>query len=168
MWLRLPFGKTDEVSAIYHPYLIIGINSHGVKMIEIGQMDSENDRPWEILRGRKIPVDNLNPEETVIYEISYLQTDRKIQIEYFDELSEYLDTEDVLSEKKFQKIVDAYYDKRNKYGSDSFRDMYFKKKEVLEINPLYEWKEAQKKKIPKASTRRQYRLTTFRKEGGFL
>ncbi len=136
LWLRLPFGKTDEMSDIYHPYLITGINIHGVKLVEIGQLDSENNRPWEILRGRKIPVDNQNPRETVIYEVSFLQTDRKIQIEYFDGLADYLDTEDTLSEKKYKMIVDGYYDKRNKYGSDSFRDMYFKKEEVEELNPL--------------------------------
>ena len=35
--LRLPFGQLDEVSKIYHPYLIIGINQHGVKILENGQ-----------------------------------------------------------------------------------------------------------------------------------
>lgn len=60
---------------IYYPYLVIGINQHGVKALGIGQLDSENGRQWDVLRGRKIPIDNLNPEETVIYEVSYLQTD---------------------------------------------------------------------------------------------
>ena len=149
IWLRLPFGQTDDLSKIYHPYLIIGINKHGVKILEIGQLDSENGRPWDVLRGRKIPVDNFNPQETVIYEISYLQTDRKIQIEYFDGLSEYLDTEDTLSEAKLKKTIDSYYDKRNKYGSDSFRDMYFKEEEIVKYNPLEEWKKAQKNRLKK-------------------
>ena len=149
IWLRLPFGKTDEVSEIYHPYLIIGINKHGVILVEVGQLDSENNHPWEVLRGRKVPVDNLNPQETVIYEVSYLQTDRKIQIEYFDELSDYLDTEDTLSEKKFQKVVDSYYNKRNKYGSDNFRDMYFVKEDVMKYNPISEWKDAQRRRFMK-------------------
>ena len=143
IWLRLPFGKTDDVSNIYHPYLIIGINQHGLKILEIGQLDTDNGRPWEVLKGRKIPIDNHNPEETVIYEASYLQTDRKIQIEYFDGLLEYLDTEEALSDLKFKKTVDSYYDKRNKYGSDSFRDMYFTAEEILEYNPVNEWKATQ-------------------------
>ena len=149
IWLRLPFGQTDELSSVYHPYLIIGINEHGVKILEVGQMDSENGRPWEVLRGRKIPVDNQNPQETVIYEVSYLQTDRKIQIEYFDGLSEYLDTEDTLSEAKLKKTIDGYYNKRNKYGSDNFRDMYFKKEEIEKYNPLTEWKHAQINRLRK-------------------
>ena len=147
LWLRLPFGQTDALSEIYHPYLIIGINKNGVKILEIGQLDSENSRPWEVLRGRKIPIDNINPNETVIYEISYLQTDRKIQIEYFDGLSEYLDTEDTLSEAKLNRTIDSYYDKRNKYGSDSFRDMYFKEEEIVKYNPLEEWRKAQKNRL---------------------
>ena len=149
IWLKLPFGITDEVSKIFHPYLVIGINKHGVKLVEVGQLDSENNRPWDVLRGRKIPIDNPNPVETVIYEVSYLQTDRKIQIEDFEELSEYLDTSDVMSEKKFRKIVDSYYDKRNKYGSDNFRDMYLKKEDVLKYNSSVEWKEAQKRRFRK-------------------
>jgi len=149
IWLKLPFGQTDDLSEIYHPYLIIGINKHGVKILEIGQLDSENGRPWDVLRGRKIPIDNINPRETVIYEISYLQTDRKIQIEYFDGLSEYLDTEDALSEAKLKKVIDSYYDKRNKYGSDSFRDMYFSEEEIVKYNPLEEWRKAQINRLKK-------------------
>ena len=106
-------------------------------------MDSENGRPWDVLRGRKIPIDNLNPKESVIYEVSYLQTDRKIQIEYFDGLSAYLDTDSSLSEAKLKKTIDGYYDKRNKYGSDSFRDMYFTEEEVLKYNPIDEWQASQ-------------------------
>ena len=147
IWLRLPFGKTDEVSEIYHPYLIIGINQHGVKVLEVGQLDSENGRPWDVLRGRKVPIDNSNPEETVIYEVSYLQTDRKIQIEYFDGLADYLDVENTLSETKLRRTIDSYYDKRNKYGSDSFRDMYFTKEEIIKYNPIEEWKRAQKSRL---------------------
>lgn len=143
LWLKLPFGQLDDVSKVYHPYLIIGINKHGVKIIEIGQLDSENGRPWDVLRGRKIPIDDVNPKEAVIYEISYLQTDRKIQIEYFDELIEYLDTEATLSEAKLKRTIDGYYDKRNKYGSDSFRDMYFTKEEIINYNPLSDWRDAQ-------------------------
>ena len=146
LWLKLPFGQTDEISKIYHPYLVLDINEYGIKLVEIGEMNSENNRPWEILRGKKVPVDNLNPKETVIYEASYLQTDRKIQIEYFEELLNYLDTEDTLSQSKFQKVVNSYYDKRNKYGSDNYRDMYFREDEVIKYNPLDDWKEAQKRR----------------------
>ena len=146
LWLKLPFGQTDEISKIYHPYLVLDINEYGIKLVEIGQMDSDNNRPWEILRGKKVPVDNLNPKETVIYEASYLQTDRKIQIEYFEGLLNYLDTEDTLSQSKFQKVVNSYYDKRNKYGSDNYRDMYFREEEVIKYNPLDDWKEAQKRR----------------------
>ena len=149
LWLRLPFGQLDEVSKIYHPYLIIGINQHGVKILEIGQLDSENGRPWDVLRGRKIPIDNLNPKESVIYEVSYLQTDRKIQIEYFDGLSAYLDTDSSLSEAKLKKTIDGYYDKRTKYGSDSFRDMYFTEEEVLKYNPIDEWQASQSNRLKK-------------------
>lgn len=141
LWLKLPFGKTDAVSEIYHPYLILSINSFGVQLVEAGQMDSENDHPWEVLNGKKIPVDNINPDETVIYKPSYLQTDRKIQIEYFEGLAQYLDTTDKLSQKKFDKIINGYYDKRQKYGSDNFRDMYFTEERVVEYNPIDEWKQ---------------------------
>lgn len=149
LWLKLPFGETDEVSTVFHPYLILDINERGVGVVEAGQMDSENDRPWELLSGKKIPVDNLNPTETVIYVSSYLQTDRKIQIEYFDELVQYLDTTDTLSVKKLEKTINRYYDKRRKYGSDSFRDMYFQKSRVLELNPKSEWEEAKNRRLKK-------------------
>lgn len=146
LWLRLPFGKTDEVSKVFHPYLVLEVNEFGFGLLELGQMDSENGRAWELLQGKKIPVDNLNPQETVIYEASYLQTDRKIQIEYFDELKQYLDTEDTLSSEKFRKVVNSYYNKRQKYGSDNFRDMYFTKAEVLSFNAIEEWNVAQKRR----------------------
>ena len=149
IWLRLPFGKVDETSSVFHPYLVIGINNNGVKVLEIGQLDTDNGRPWDVLRGRKIPIDNQNPDESVIYEVSYLQTDRKIQIEYFDGLSDYMDTEDTLSEEKLKRTIDGYYDNRHKYGSDSFRDMYFTKEEVLELNPPDEWKKAQAYRLRK-------------------
>lgn len=142
LWLKLPFGKTDEISQIYHPYLILDINNYGVKLVEVGQLDSENDHPWEILRGMKIPIDDKNPQEKAIYQPSYLQTDRKIKIEYFDELTQYLDTEEPLSNNKLNKIIDSYYDKRSKYGSDDFRDMYFSKEEIVQLNPPEDWADA--------------------------
>ena len=142
LWLKLPFGLTDEVSKVFHPYLIIDMNSFGCGLVYVGQMDTDNGKPWELLRGRKIPVDNVNPNETVIYKPSYLQTDRKIQIEYFDELDQYLDTEDTLSQKKLESTINKYYNCRNNYGSDSFRDMYFKKEEVLQYNPKDDWTNA--------------------------
>lgn len=60
-----------------------------------------------------------------------------------------MDTEDTLSEAKLKKTIDSYYDKRNKYGSDSFRDMYFKEEEIVKYNPLEEWKKAQKNRLKK-------------------
>ena len=149
LWLKLPFGETDATSKVYHPYLILNISGYGLSLIEAGQMDSEDDRPWDVLRGKKIPVDNMNPAETVIYVPSFLQTDRKIQIEYFDDLSQYLDTDDTLSAKKFQKIIDSYYAKRMKYGSDNFRDLYFTRDRVLELNPVEEWEEDKERRLRK-------------------
>ena len=149
LWLKLPFGDTDDISQVYHPYLILDISGYGISIVEVGQMDSENDRPWEVLRGKKIPVDNANPKENVIYTLSYLQTDRKIQIEYFDELVQYLDTEETLSPKKLQKVVNGYYDRRMKYGSDNFRDMYFQKDNILELNPIEEWEEWKTRRLRK-------------------
>lgn len=149
LWLRLPFGETDDVSKVYHPYLILDLNEYGIGVVEAGQMDSENDRPWELLQGKKIPVDNANPEETVIYAPSYLQTDRKIQIEYFDELVQFLDTSDTLSSRKLQRTIDGYYARRMKYGSDNFRDMYFTKNRVLELNPTSDWEEAKTWRLKK-------------------
>ena len=149
LWLKLPFGETDDVSRVYHPYLILDVTQYGVGVVEAGQMDSENDRPWELLQGKKIPVDNLNPAETVIYVPSYLQTDRKIQIEYFDELVQFMDTPDTLSSRKLEKTINGYYDKRMKYGSDSFRDMYFTKSQVLEYNSSDEWEQAKSWRLKK-------------------
>ena len=46
--------------------------------------------------------------------------------------------------------VDGYYDKRHKYGADSFRDMYFAKEEVVELNPPNEWRKVQINSLKKA------------------
>lgn len=70
-------------------------------------------------------------------------------IEYFDELVSFLDTQEALSEKKLRLAINSYYDKRQKYGSDSFRDMYFKKEDILELNPLEDWARAQAIRIEK-------------------
>lgn len=149
LWLKLPFGETDDISRVYHPYLVFEVNQYGIGIVEVGQMDSENNRPWEVFSGSKIPIDNMNPPETVIYVRSYLQTDRKIRIEYFDSLDQFCDTTDTLSPRKLARTVNAYYDKRSKYGSDNFRDMYFSKDTILELNPIEDWKEAQKHRLMK-------------------
>lgn len=149
LWLKLPFGKTDDISRVYHPYLILNVTEYGVGVVEVGQMDSENERPWELLQGKKIPVDNTNPAEAVIYVPSYLQTDRKIQIEYFDKLVQFMDTQNTLSLNKLQRTIDKYYDRRKKYGSDSFRDMVFTKNEILELNPKNEWEAAKNQRLRK-------------------
>ncbi len=142
LWLRLPFGKTDDVSKAYHPFLVIGSSKSDLEVVDVGQIDSMKNKPWEAFNKGLIPIDINNPHETVLYKPSYLQTDRKIQIEYFDELSHYLDTEETLSQKKLEKIIDSYYDKRYKYGSDNFRDMYFTKEKIEEYNPIDEWNSA--------------------------
>lgn len=72
LWLKLPFGKTDEISTIYHPYLVIDVLRNNAELIQVGQMDSENDKPWEIIRGMKVPIDAENPREAAIYTTSYL------------------------------------------------------------------------------------------------
>lgn len=146
LWLKLPFGKTDEVSKVYHPYLIISVSKYSLGIIELGQMDSETEI-WEAVSGKKIPVDSNNPPETVIYKSSFLQTDRKITVDYFQDITKYLDTEDTLSKDKFNKVVASYYDRRNKYGSDMFRDLHFSKEDLEQYNPYIEWLEAQKKRL---------------------
>lgn len=149
LWLKLPFGRVDDISQRYHPYLIINISGNSIKVVEVGQMDSENDHPWEVVQGKKIPIDNKNPDEKVIYKKSYLQTDRKIQIEIFDGLEKYLDTTETLSSTKFAKVRNGYYAKRNLRGTDAYRDLFFTESEIREYNPYPDWERAHIERMKK-------------------
>ena len=153
LWLKLRFGQTDKISPVYHPYLILGFTKQDVQLVEIGQMDSKKDNPWTLARGTDVVVDNINPDETVIYVASYLQTDRKILIEYFDDLSHYLDTTDTLSEKKLEKVINRYYDLRQKHETDDFRNMRFSESEVKKLNPIRDWKKECRKRKTKVVTK---------------
>ena len=118
-------------------------------MVSVGQMDTEHGNSWELFRSHTVPVDIENPHETVIYTTSYLQTDRSIRIAYFAELSSFLDTNAALSSRKFDKVLNSYYAKRQKYGIDDFRDMFFTKEQVLELNPLDDWERAHLARLKK-------------------
>lgn len=149
LWLKLPFGLTDDISNIFHPYLVLDVDFPYYNIAEIGQMDTGKEKGWNAFYEKNVPVDNLNPKETAIYTLSYLQTDRKIRIECFDGLGQYRNTDDTLSRGKFEKAVARYYSYRNKYGSDYFRDLYFTEEDILKYNPYPEWEAASRRRKEK-------------------
>ena len=146
LWLRLPFGKTDNISEVFHPYLILDIYYDHISVVEIGQMDSKNFKPYILIKEAGKLVTKENPHETVIYRDSYLQADWKIRVEYFDELECYLDTTDTLSEKKFTEVRNAYFDYKRKHYIEETKEQFFTKDSVLDYNRIDEWTEAQRKR----------------------
>lgn len=143
LWLKLPFGITDDISTVYHPYLIIDVLPGTIKIVEVGQIDSIKDKLWLLTKeaNKMIKVDE--PKEKVLYQLSYLQMDKKIQIEYFDELDRFLDSVDTLSQKRLADVINAYYSYHNKHAIEETKSMYFTKEEIEELNPIEEWRKAQ-------------------------
>jgi len=153
LWLRLPFGKTDDLSCVYHPYLILDTYYDHISIVEIGQMDSKNFAPYILIKEAGKLVTKENPHETVIYCDSYLQADRRIRIEYFDGIEQFLDSNDKLSEKKFSAVRNAYFDYKRKHYIDETKEQFFTKNDVLLYNQEDEWKDAQEKRLKKYNIR---------------
>jgi len=147
LWLKLPFGKTDDISKVYHPYLVLDILPGTIQVLEVGQIDSVKDKMWILTKeaNKKIKVDH--PKETVLYQLSYIQMDKKIQIEYFDEISKYRDCQETLSSNRLKEVIAAYYSYHQKHAIEDTKSMYFTREEIESLNPLSQWINAQKDRL---------------------
>ncbi len=131
LWLKIRFNNNGDVSNIEHPYLILDIDD-GVKLLEVGQMDSL--KPYKLIYRSNKPIYITNPNETVLTKDSYIQLDNQIQIEYFDDLKKFRKTEDTLSQARLAAILTDYKEYRENHIISPEKSVYLTKSEIMQYN----------------------------------
>lgn len=131
LWLKIRFNNNGDIAKIEHPYLILAIND-GIKLVEIGQLDSL--KPHKLIYRSNKPIFITNPTETVLTKDSYIQLDNQIQIEYFEGLKKFRKTEDTLSQVRLSSILSDYNEYHRLNIISPEKSIYLTQEELLQYN----------------------------------
>ncbi len=132
LWLKVRY-QIDKVSDIKHPMLIAEINDEYIEVIAIDKIAGK-------LQNLYYPynryINSECPKETVLYEDSYAQLNTKLTIENFDDLKKYRKTNDLLSTKKLDELLNDYKDYQSNNRIKEERIVHMTKYEILELNEV--------------------------------
>ena len=123
------FGKFREK----HPYLILHIDEEN-NIVELGQLHSLEGKEYEAIDNKNKIIFKSMPEETVIDTDSFIQKHHKIQVEYFDGLTQFRRQTDKLSRQKLDEVIEAYDQYHLKYQIEEDHIVYMDKDELMELN----------------------------------
>ena len=131
LWLKIRFNNDGEIAKSKHPYLIISVNDDYIEAVQRDTIKGKERKA--ILRSNKV-VDIENPQETVFDESGFVQLDNKFTFENYDELSNYLQTTDKLSQEKLKDVISEYIEYQEKYGVEENKIVHMTKDEIEKLN----------------------------------
>lgn len=102
--------------------------------IEVIAIDKAKDKLHQLFSEANFFLDSESPKEKVIYVDSYAQLNNILTIEYFPELVNYRKTDEKLSDKKLNDLLNEY----SKYHENNIipdkRIVHMTKEDILNIN----------------------------------
>ena len=132
LWLKIRFNNYGDISEVEHPYLIVDITTDGIQTVEVGQIDSL--KPYMLAYKSNKAIFVTRPNETVLYKDSYIQLNNKLVIEYFDGLSAFRRTTNLLSRGRLADVLKAYKNYHANNIIDPERSVYLTREEILKYN----------------------------------
>jgi len=130
LWLKVKY-QIDKESDVSHPMLVYEISD---KFIEIIAMDKTKDRTYQLFMPYNIYINSKDPNEKVIYEDSYAQSNNILTIENFPEIVNSRKTEDKLSNEKLKNVFDTYKDWQSCNIVPENRIVHMTKEDIIRLN----------------------------------